>query len=122
MPEVRVVQHQGKPVVVIDVSGARADQGQELVDVFARAKQIIIGSPQKSVRALTNVTDCHFSKPVVDGLTDLARHATPHLIASAGVGVTGLKMVVAQGLFSVIGRKVELFASEQEAFDWLVRQ
>ncbi len=122
MPDVHVVQHEGRPVVVIDVSGAGAGQGDEVVAAFARAKEIITGSPEQSVRALTNVTDSHFSKAMVDGVIDLARHATPYLVASAAVGVTGLKLVVAQGLFSVIGRKVELFATEREALDWLVRQ
>ena len=122
MPDVRVVQYAGKSVVVIDVSGTQAQQADEVVAAFARAKEIITGSPEKSVRALTNVTGSHFSKAMVEGVTDLASHATPYLIASAAVGVSGLKMVVAQGLFSLIGRKVELFATEQEALDWLVRQ
>jgi hypothetical protein len=119
MPDARVIQHLGKPIVRIDISGA--ERTDEVVATFARAKEIITSSPPGSVRALTNVTGARFNKAMVDALTDLAQHATPHLIASAGVGVTGLKEVVARGLFAVIGRRVELFRDEADALDWLSR-
>lgn len=120
MADVQVVQFAGHAIVRIDVSGAASTE--DMIATFARAKEIITASPPKSVRALTNVSDCHFNKATVDGLADLARHATPHIVASAGVGVTGLKEVVARGLFTLIGRKVALFPDEASALEWLSRQ
>ena len=117
MPDVRLVQHLGKTILRIDISGEQ--RTEDVVATLMKAKQIITASPPGSVRALTNVTDAHFNKAMVDALTDLAQHATPHLLASAGVGVSGLKEIVARGIFSVIGRRVELFKDEPSALDWL---
>jgi hypothetical protein len=120
MHEVSVLEFRGKSVVKIDVSGSQ--NADEIIATFAKARDVITSSPERSVRALTNVTNCHFSKSIVDSLVDLARHASPHLLASAGVGVTGLKEIVARGFFTLIGRKVELFPTEEKALDWLARQ
>ncbi len=120
MAKLRFVERAGKSILVIDLSGAATPE--RMIEVLGEARSAIARTPGKSVRALTNVTDCHFNRASVKALTDLMRDATPHMLASAAVGVTGLRAVVAQGVFSVVGRTVQLCETEEEALAWLAER
>ena len=52
-------------------------------------------------------------------LSDLAAHNKPYVLASALLGVTGLRKVVLNSVVSITGRKFEVFDSDQKAKDWL---
>mgnify|MGYP001769268534 CR=1 FL=1 len=59
-------------------------------------------------------------KPCV--LKDFSKAITPYVIASANVGVTGLKKIIVMSLNKLTGRDLKLFDTREEALEWLISQ
>jgi hypothetical protein len=120
MPKVEFVTHASQKILVVDCDGSQDPAAS--IAAFDRAEILILASPLKSIRLLTVVTDAHFNRALTDRLKSLSDRISPHIHASAAVGVTGLKEIVARGLMMATGRKIQLFETPDQALDWLARQ
>lgn len=120
MERTRFTDHRGKQILVADFSGVR--DKAEALRLIEHARQTIGRQPPKSVRLLTDVTNAHYDPTIVQALKDFAAHNTPFLIASAVVGVTGLRRVVYTGVVAFSRRKIHIADTREAAMEWLVQQ
>lgn len=119
MERVRFLQHKGKQLLHLDFSRAKAD---EVITIIDRAKAVIGAQPEGSVRTLTDVTDATFNSAVSEAMKDLVSHNKRFVIASAVVGVTGLKQIIYNAVVKFSGRNLVAFDSVEQAKDWLAEQ
>ncbi|HAD82366.1 MAG: hypothetical protein A2509_08295 [Candidatus Edwardsbacteria bacterium RIFOXYD12_FULL_50_11] len=120
MDRVKYLNHKGREILVQDLTDSK--NIDENIAVFDRTQGIIAGRPEKSVLLLTVLVNTHYSPQAVDRLKRFSVEVTPHIKASAAVGITGIKKVVYQTLSALIGRKIHLFDSIDRALDWLAEQ
>jgi hypothetical protein len=55
-------------------------------------------------------------------MKEFSKSVTPHMKASAAVGVTGIKKIILQSLIMLAGRDIKLFNTREEALEWLSKQ
>jgi len=92
------------------------------IAAYRKAQELATQEPLKSVRLLADVTDAHFTSEGVNVLKEFSKAITPHVIASANVGVTGLKKVIVLSLIKLSGRDLRLFDNKEDALEWLISQ
>jgi hypothetical protein len=120
MERVYFTTHNGKQVLVQDLTDSK--DITENIAVFDRAEQLILTQPSKSVRLLTNVTNAHYSTEGVDRMKRFSKNVTPHMLASATVGIDGLKRMIVKAINKLTGRDVRVFDTVRQALDWLAAQ
>ncbi|MGA3282460.1 MAG: hypothetical protein ABSD50_15940 [Smithella sp.] len=119
MERVSFIEYKGKKFLYMDVSNLDA---REMLENIANAKKIIRSQPEKSVFVLTDVTGMRFDSEVTTAMKEYVAGNKPYVVASAVVGVTGLKMIVVNSIMKFAGRKLVLFDTIEQAKDWLVQQ
>jgi hypothetical protein len=117
MERVYFTDYRGRRVLVQDLSGLQ--DVRECIAIFDRAEAIIVKEPPKSVRLLTDVSDAHYDRDGVERMKRFSIAVTPHMQASAVVGVSGLKKIVVQTLIKLTGRHIALCDSQTKALEWL---
>jgi hypothetical protein len=112
-------EHKGKKFLYIDLSKGTVEEG---LAVIAKAKGIIRSQPEKSVLVFTDVTDARFNPEVTDALKEYVAGNKPYVVASAVIGVTGLKQILVNAIMKFSGRKLVMFNTKEQSLDWLVEQ
>lgn len=120
MAKVGFIEHKGARILSLDVSHSHS--AEENIAAFWQARDVILKEPPKSVRLLTDVTKAHYTTQAVDAMKEFSQTVTPHILASAAVGVSGIKRIVLQSLIKLSGRHIEMFETREQALDWLARQ
>lgn len=119
MERIQFIQHQGKQILHLDFTHAKAD---EVLQLIREATNVIAAQPAKSLRTLTDVTDMKFNTEAAEALKEFTRHNKPYVTASAVVGITGLKQIIYNAVVKFSGRNLVAFDSAGKAKDWLVNQ
>ena len=114
------IQHRGKTIVFLDISGCRSVA--ESIQTGNLAKAIILAQPAKSVRMLTDVTGAHYDKQAAEYMKRFSQDITPYVKASAMVGMSSIRQLIANAMMYVSGRHIRLFDSLDTAKDWLAQQ
>ncbi len=120
MTKVEYLMHKGAQILVLDVSHSHSVE--ENLAAFHQAREIILKQPPKSVKLLTDVTRAHYTPQAMDTLKEFSKSITPHIMASAVVGISGIKRILVQSLIKISGRKIETFEDREKALDWLAGQ
>lgn len=120
MERVYYTDRNGVQILVLDLTDSK--DIQENIAGFAQAEALITAQPPKTVRLLTNVSNAHYSTEAVDRMKRFSKAVTPHMLASAAVGVSGIKRVVLQSLVRLSGRDIRMFDTADQALDWLAAQ
>ncbi len=116
---VQFIQYRGKQILHLDFSKAKAD---EVIDTIGKARAVIDTQPQASVRILTDVTDAAFNSKVSEAMKEFVTHNKPFVVASAVIGVTGLKQIIYNAVVKFSGRNLVAFDTPDQAKDWLAGQ
>ncbi len=117
---VKFITHKGKRILYQTVeNGKSADDN---IAVFDEAERIIKMQPEQSVLLLTNVVGAHYNTEAADALKRFSANVTPYVIASAAVGVSGIKRIILMSLIRISGRDIKMFETIDQAKDWLVEQ
>lgn len=119
MSRVNFVEHRGQKILHLDFSNCKSD---EVLVVIDRAKAVIAAQPPKSLFVMSDFTGAGFNTQVVDALKGFVNHNKPFVVASAVVGVTGLKQIVFNTVTKFSGRRLHAFNSLDEAKGWLSSQ
>ena len=120
MDRVKYLNHQGREILVQDLTDSKSIE--ENIAIFDQTQGIIFTRPPKSVLLLTILINTHYSPQAIDRLKKFSQEVTPYIKASAAVGITGIKRVIYQALSKLIGRKIHLFDTIDQALDWLAEQ
>ncbi len=116
MSRVQQLQHKGKQVVLVDLSGCTPD---ETIQIVGEAKTIIAKNPPKSCRVVTDVKGATYSRQVAEAIKDFVSHNSPYVKASAVVGAEGTAAVLLQTVIFLTRRELKSFGKREEALDWL---
>jgi hypothetical protein len=119
MERVQFIQHKGKKILHINFADCKAE---EVLRVIDQAKAVIKTQAQQSVFTLTDVTNAAFNSTVSDAMKEFVVHNKPYVVASAVVGVTGLKQIIYNAVMKFSGRTLTAFDSLAEAKDWLAER
>lgn len=119
MPKVEIINHRGKNIVYTDLANAGV---ADFPSVLEDATKAIVSNPQGSVLTVTDVTDAKYNRETVRIMNNYVAFISPYLKAGAVVGVTGLKKVVYDAIMQFYKVKYPLFATVEQACDWLVEQ
>jgi len=115
----RWITHRGKAIFYCDYSGFRDD----VQALEAENREVIAELTRQapdSVLELVDVRGSIGSRDAVNLLKASASKTRPHIRKSAVVGVEGMVKVLAQAVSRFSGLGITLFATEEEAKDWLV--
>lgn len=120
MGRINFITYQGKTILFGDFTDLRpGKEFQELVDA---AQKLIASRPPNSVLAMFDATNARFDMDVISRMKDFVHANTPYIHASAVVGIGGLMLVALNTLSNIRGRKFPVFATREEALEYLVKQ
>ena len=116
---IRPLTHEGRTVVLIDVSGCSPERAREL---FVESRKMVATLPAGQGLTLTDVTDVTFDDALVAAVRDSAVVNAPYVKAAAVVGVVGMKKIILNSLIALTRRRLRSFDSRDEALAWLVQE
>ena len=115
---IRFVSHQGKKILLVDVSNCSAAELQEMA---ALVPDYVTSEPKGSVLLLADFTGAEFNHDAAMRLKESTVFDRPHLKRSAWVGVDSMPRVFYQNIKSFSRRELPTFKTREEAMDWLVK-
>ena len=116
MERVRFVTHRGKRVLLIDHTGATADEMRSTMD---QVENIVTSEPPNSLLTLSDFTGAQFDKTLADRMKVVAAKDRPHVRRAALVGAESMPDVYFRNLESFSARHFPKFKTREEALDWL---
>jgi hypothetical protein len=115
---IRFISHQGKKILLIDVSNCSAS---ELKRLAALVPEYVTSEPKNSVLLLADFTGAEFDHEAAMQLKESTVFDRPHLKRSAWVGVDSMPRVFYQNIKSFSQRELPTFKTREEALEWLVK-
>jgi hypothetical protein len=117
---VRFVDHQGRRILVTDLSGLDPDQSPAVLE---EARRLVATLPkERSLLSLLLVRKMRFDPNTIDVMKQIGRANEPWVVATAVVGLTAIGRVLARVVSTFSGRCYAAFDSEDQAKEWLARQ
>jgi len=116
MARVQRLTFQGKPIVHLDLSNLKPG---EFRPVFDEAMRHLSLAPLRSARVVTEVEGARFDPSTIGEFEKFVSAATPHCLANAIVGVTGIRRVAWLGLKPFYKCPAELCDTTEAGKDWV---
>jgi hypothetical protein len=115
------IEHLGKKVLYADYANfdTKVDLFQTEVDAVTES---ITSEPDSSVRLLVDVRGTPGTPEIMNILYTSAKACNPHMIATAVVGVGGIRMMLMRSVTRITGMPLTAIETVDEAMDWLVNQ
>jgi hypothetical protein len=117
MEQVQIEEYKGKKIVSMNFSDRN-----KIHEGIAIAKPIIAKFPPDSVLTLTDLTGLVFNSEIIQAFKEFTEHNKPYVKAGAIIGVKGIQKVAYDAVMRFSHRNIPIFATKQEALDWLVKQ
>jgi hypothetical protein len=95
MDRVRFITHQGKQILLIDLSHCSAEG---VIELLPEVQRIVTAQPPKSVLTLSDLTGAQFSRAAVTRMKEVAVFDKPHVLRAALVGAESLPHVFYEAL------------------------
>ncbi|MBN1253619.1 MAG: hypothetical protein JXR51_16885 [Bacteroidales bacterium] len=118
MARADIINYKGRDIFYMDFSNLKTKE--EINAVMVESVNFIRNKPEKSITALTNMTNMHFNNEVKDLFSDFLKGNKPHIKISSVFGMSGLARILFNGLMKITGRDVRSFEKETEAKDFLI--
>ncbi len=112
MEKAHFIEHAGKKIFILDVSGCQPAEMSPLIEECARQ---IRSQPSKSVYSVTIATGGKFDAGVIEQFKRLTKGNEPHVIKSAVVGVTGMQQVALMLISTFSNRTFEVCGDLEQA-------
>jgi hypothetical protein len=119
MERVRRIEHKGRSIILIDVTGCDA---AEVARLLVEGRRLVATCPPKSALTLTDVTGARFDDTASREAQNNARENAPYVRAATLVGVAGLKKIVYNVVTRASGRDFKVCDSREQALAWLAAQ
>jgi hypothetical protein len=116
MDRVRIENHRGQRLVIVDGTDVGADEYPAVLRAGARTISL---EPPGSVRLLTVVTRARYGRGAAENIKTYSAAIKPYLKASAVVGLSPLQQVIFWAIKPFAHRTLTSFATLDEARDWL---
>jgi hypothetical protein len=118
MDRVRFIAHQGKQILLVDLTHCSAE---EVIELLPEVQRIVTAQPPKSVLTLSDLTGAQFNRAAVTRMKEVAVFDRPYVQRAALVGAESLPHVFYEALRTFSQREFHRFKTLEEAMDWLVR-
>ncbi len=114
---IRLINHHGKQVLVVDLSNCSAREVEQIVRALP---EFVTTRPLGSVLILSDLTGASFDQDAIRAMKESAVFDKPYVKKSAWVGAESLPAVFRENLKSFSRREFPTFRTRREALDWLV--
>ncbi len=118
MERTRFIEHNGRRIVLVDLSGLGKEE-ESLAEIEKARRFFATQQPNGSLLTVTDGTGAHYTTRIMDALKKLAAHNKPYVKAACAVTDTRLHRVVITAVAIFTGRHLPVFASREEALRWL---
>ncbi len=115
---VRLIKHQGHPVMLIDFSQCTPAEILPLVDEVQRR---VAEHPHNSLLTLADFSGAQIDKAAAMRIKEVLTMDRPYVKRSAWVGTESLPHVFYENFKSFSQRDLPVFKTREEAMDWLVK-
>ena len=115
---VKFIEHMGKRVLFINYADCDIAMLKAVAEEMHR---VISQEPPNSVLTLNDVTGTSFDSESVAVLKSKVAANAPYVKRAAVIGITGLQALIYEGVQKFSQRNIPLFATRQEALDWLTK-
>ncbi len=119
MDWVRFITHQGKRILLVDLTNCSA---KDVMKVMAEVQRIVTAQPRESTLTLGDLTGAQFSRDAITRMKEVAVFDRPYVRRGAIVGAESLPKVFYEGLKTFSRREFPRFKTRNEALDWLVKE
>lgn len=116
---IRFIDHQGRQVLLVDLSNCPANEFEKLV---RHVPDYVTIKPLGSVLVLTDFTGAVFDRAAVLAVKETAVFDKPYIKKSALIGTESFPKKFYEELKSYSRRDMLIFRSREEALDWLVAE
>ena len=120
MERIQWIEKDGIRILLEDFSNM--DPDDDFPYFLSVAKGMIHAQPEHSVLALFDATGSRFNNKVLDQVKTFTDSNTPYIKAAAVVGIQGLLNIALQAVSRFAGRSFKVFATRDEAMEWLITQ
>ncbi len=117
MDRVQFIEHQGKRILLCDVTGCSPD---EVMDVCDQVVMVVSTQPERSVLLLADFTGAQVNREAITRLKESAALDAPHIRRSAWIGVESFGDVWFKAVKTFSTRQIPTFKTRDEALNWLV--
>ena len=114
---IRFISHQGKEILLVDLSNCPANEVEEIARAVPDYTTV---RPRGSVLVLTDFTGAAFDRDAVRAIKETAVFDKPFVKKSALVGTEDLPVSFYDELKTFSRRELLTFKTREEALDWLV--
>jgi hypothetical protein len=114
---IHLITHAGKKILLVDCSGCAA---AEMFAVIDEVPKHVRNYPLESVLLLGDFSNAEFNRDVVERLKVATVFDRPHLKRSAWVLTSNLPPVLYESIKTFSGRELPIFATREEALEFLV--
>ncbi|MGH9521386.1 MAG: hypothetical protein ACRD3E_02505 [Terriglobales bacterium] len=119
MERVRFIDHAGKRVLLIDYSGMSEEH--EFLALIELRKKLVAAEPLQSVLTLTDVTNAHCTRNVLEAMKVAAVLDRPQLKRAAIVGTDSVfPHGTSDAISNFAARHWAQFQTREEALAWVV--
>ena len=117
-PRFRMLDHDGRPVVLLDFSGI-TDREEGLAAVSS-ARSFVATLPRDgSHRTLTDVRRTRYDRSIVEAFKGLTEHNRPYVRAAAVVSDSAIHRAAITMIAIFSGRKLAVFDTREGALEYL---
>ena len=117
MDRMRFVTHRDRQIFLVDFTDCAPDEVAEIAD---RVPEAVTQEPLCSVLLLADFSRAQFTRESVERVKIAAVFDRPHLKRSAWVLTQNLPKALYDSVRSFSGRQIPIFATREEALDYLV--
>ena len=119
MERIRFFDHQGKKILLIDLSDCEAADVARLAD---QLPSYVTPEPARSVLLLADFSNAKITKEAVERIKIAAVHNQPHLRRSAWVFNGNIPKTLHDSVKAFSNREIPKFQTRAEAMDFLVSE
>src|SRR5437763_16817034 len=118
MDRVRFITHQGKRILLVDLTNCSA---KDVMKVMAEVQRIVTAQPRESTLTLGDLTGAQFSRDAITRMKEVAVFDRPYVRRAASVGAESLPKLFYEGLTTFSRREFPTLKTRQEDWYWSVK-
>jgi hypothetical protein len=112
------VTHQGKPIMLVDLSHCQPKQILLLLDEI---QHTVARHPRGSLLTLADFTGAHLDRDVVTRMKEVLVRDRPYVKRAAWIGAESVPKIYFENIKSFSQREYASFPTRKAAMDWLVK-
>ncbi len=114
---IHFIEHQGKPILLFDFSGATVSQ---MLLLLEHVRATVAQHARESLLTLGDFTGAQIDRTVATKIKEVLTLDRPFVKKTAWVGTENIPHALLEGFHNFSQREIVIFKTREEAMDWLV--